>query len=318
MTDLRGLTLKQLRALASTVRHGTVTGAAKHLHVTPPAITTQLKILEKNIGAPLFDRSADGFVPTEIGRELLDTALYVEKLLGHANDRIAALQSGAIGSVVFAVVSTGKYVAPSIVSQFQVRHPGIRVKLVIGNRGEIIRGLEHNEYDVVIMGRPPTSVAVESALLSDHPHVLVVPAHHRLAGKQDVSVDQLLQERFLAREPGSGTRLLMERFLEHFGNERAFDVVEMGTNETIKQAVMAGLGIAILSAHTCFSELRDGRLVPLSVFGLPLVRQWYLIHRQDRRLTTAAQILKSFIVERGRDLFPRIAEPRRKTLSNRD
>ncbi len=308
MSNLRGLTLKQLRALASTVRLGTVTGAANELHVTPPAITTQLKILEKNVGAPLFDRSLDGFVPTEVGRELVDTALYIEKLIAHSSDRIAALRSGAAGSIVFAVVSTGKYVAPSIVAGFQQLYPDIRVKLVIGNRSEIVRGLEHNEFDLAVMGRPPSNVQVESAVLGDHPHVLIAAPNHILAGDRDILVEDLLRERFLAREQGSGTRLLMDRFLERIANGRAFDVVEMGTNETIKQAVMAGLGIAIISAHTCFNELREGRLTPLPVFGLPLVRQWFLIHRTDRRLTAAATVLKTFIVERGRDLFPRIDE----------
>ncbi len=308
MPDFRSLTLKQLRALASTVQHGTVTGAAKDLHVTPPAITTQLKILETSVGGPLFDRSANSFTPTEIGRELLDTALTVERLIAQAGDRITALRSGAMGSVVFAVVSTGKYVAPSIVAAFQQKHPGIRVKLVIGNRSEIIRGLELNEYDLLLMGRPPDSVAVDRAVLCDHPHVLIASPDHPLAGQTDIPFEALARERFLAREPGSGTRSLMDRFLERVGSGRAHDVVEMGTNETIKQAVMAGLGIAIVSAHTCYTELQEGKLAALPVTGLPLVRQWYLIHRSDRSLTGAATVLKAFILER-RDLFPRTIAP---------
>ena len=304
MPDLRSLTLKQLRALASTVQHGTVTGAAKALCVTPPAVTTQLKLLEKSVDAPIFDRSAEGFTPTEIGRELLQTARNIEKLIARMRDRIEALGSGAAGSVTFAAVSTSKYFAPSIVAQFQDHHPDIRVKLVIGNRKEIITGLEHNEYDLALMGRPPDHLPLVSEVLSDHPQILIAPAGHRLVGRKILPED-LLKETFLAREPGSGTRLLMERFFEMIASGRTFDIVEMGTNETIKQAVMVGLGIAFISAHTCQAELAAGKLAALSVTGLPLIRQWFLTHRLDQTLTTAAEVFRAFTLAHRQELFPR-------------
>lgn len=306
MPDLRSLTLKQLRAMAGTVRQGSVTGAAKDLHVTPPAITTQLKALEKNVGAALFDRTAEGFMPTEIGDELLKAAEDIEKRIELMRERIAALKAGASGSVVLGVVSTGKYIAPGIVAAFQEAHPGIRIKLVIGNREEIINGLEHDEFDCAIMGRPPPHIGVISKVLSDHPHVLIAAPGHRLAGDHDILVEDLLEERFLAREPGSGTRLLMERFLERIGHGRIFEIVEMGTNETIKQAVMAQLGIAFISAHTCHTELQEGRLVALSVLGLPVMRQWSLTRRSDREPTKAAAVFEQFLLSNSADLFPRL------------
>ena len=309
MPDLRSLTLKQLRALASTVQHGTVTGAAKALCVTPPAVTMQLQLLEKSLDAPIFDRSAEGFTPTEIGRELLQTALNIEKLIARTRDRIQALQSGAAGSVIFAAVSTSKYFAPSIVARFQDHHPEIRVKLVIGNRKDIIAGLEQNEYDLALMGRTPDHVPLASEVLSDHPHILIAPAGHRLDGRHNILAEDLLQETFLARESGSGTRLLMERFFEMIASGRTFDIVEMGTNETIKQAVMAGLGIAFISAHTCQTELAAGKLVPLSVTGLPLIRQWFLTHRLDQTLTTAAEVFRAFTLAHRQKLFPKLGLP---------
>ena len=309
MLDLRSLTLKQLRALASTVQHGTVTGAAKALRVTPPAVTMQLQLLEKSLDAPIFDRSAEGFTPTEIGRELLQTALNIETLIARTRDRIQALQSGAAGSVIFAAVSTSKYFAPSIVARFQDHHPEIRVKLVIGNRKDIIAGLEQNEYDLALMGRPPDHVPLASEVLSDHPHILIAPAGHRLVGRRKIVAEDPLQETFLAREPGSGTRLLMERFFEMIASGRTFDIAEMGTNETIKQAVMAGLGIAFISAHTCQAELAAGKLVPLSVTGLPLIRQWFLTHRLDQTLTTAAEVFRAFTLAHRQKLFPKLGLP---------
>ena len=306
MLDLRGLTRKQLRALAATVERGSVSGAAQTLNVTPPAISIQLKLLEEMIGAPLFRReSATPFAPTAIGAELLALAQDFERLALRAGDKIEALRSGAAGAVVFGVVSTGKYLAPSFVAAFGREFPGVRVKLAIGNREEIIRGMERDEYDLVMMGRPPAHVSVESMTLGDHPHILVAPPGHRLAGDADILAEDLLRERFLAREPGSGTRLLMERFLDRLGGGRVFDIVEMGTNETIKQSVMAGLGLAIISAHTCLTEVADGHLVALPVAGLPLVRQWFLLHRPDRTPGMAALRLRDFLMRRRADLLPK-------------
>ena len=157
------------------------------------------------------------------------------------------------------------------------------------------------------MGRPPAHIEVESVVMGDHPHVLVAPPGHRLAGDADILAEDLLRERFLARETGSGTRMLMERFLARIGSGRPFEVVDMGSNETIKQSVMAGLGVAIISAHTCLAELDDGKLVTLRVSGLPLVRQWFLLNRCDRRPTKAVEIFKAYISDRRRELFPQVA-----------
>ncbi|WP_417666327.1 LysR family transcriptional regulator [Roseibium sp.] len=306
MVDFRSLTLKQLRALTTTVEQGTVTAAAKALHLTPPAVTTQLKLLEKNIGAPIFDRSSDGFVPTEVGDEILAAAEMIENRLVLARERVEALVSGAAGTVVVGVVSTGKYFAPFIIAGFQKAFPNIRVKLSIGNRGEVISALERDEFDLAIMGRPPANVAVERSMLGDHPHVLIAPPDHRLAGDSHILVEDLLKERFLAREPGSGTRLLMERFLDRISHGRNFEVIEMGTNETIKQAVMAGLGLAIISAHTCYSELTEGKLAALQFSGLPLVRQWYLIRRSDHPPNKATEIFQSYLLEHRETFIPRV------------
>ncbi|MGO9943728.1 MAG: LysR substrate-binding domain-containing protein [Rhodoblastus sp.] len=237
MADLRGMTRKQLRAFAATVQRGSVSGAALALNVTPPAISIQLKLLEEMVGSPLFSREAAApFAPTEIGAELLAMAQDVERLEARTAERIAALQAGASGSLVFGVVSTGKYLAPFIVAAFGREHPGIRVNLAVGNREDIIRGLERNEYDLTMMGRPPAHIHAESATLGDHPYVLIAPPDHRLAGDSDILAEDLLAERFLAREQGSGTRTLMERFLERIVGGRSFNVIEMGANETIKQS----------------------------------------------------------------------------------
>lgn len=304
MLDLRSLTLKHLRAHEATVRLGSVTAAARELLVTPPAITSQLKSLESLAGAPIYDRSVEHFVPTAIGRALLETAQDIERLIGRTHSKIAALRSGATGVIVFAAVSTSKYIAPGMVARFQAAHPNMSVKLVIGNRQDILRGLEANEFDVLLMGRPPGHLPIESAFLCDHPHIIVVPPDHALARRKHLTPSDLIGERFLSREVGSGTRLLMEKFLARVSAWQSLEVVEMGTNETIKQAVMAGLGIAFLSAHTCVAELQDGKLTALPIAGLPLVRQWYLIHRADREMSTAAKVFEEFVLQNKSRLIP--------------
>lgn len=307
MLDLRGVTRKHLRALAATVERGSVNGAAQALNVTAPAVSVQLKLLEELVGSPLFQReSATPFAPTEIGVEILALARDVERMAERTADRIEALRSGSTGKVVFGVVSTGKYLAPTFVAAFGRENPGVRVKLAVGNREEIIRGLEKDDYDIAMMGRPPAHLKLESATLGDHPHILIAPPGHRLENDPDILAEDLLSERLLAREQGSGTRIIMDRYLEKFGGGRPFDIVEMGTNETIKQSVMAGLGLALISAHTCVTEIADRRLIALQVAGLPLVRQWFLLNRADRTSSAATVRFRDFLLRRRESLFPRV------------
>ncbi|MGE3929430.1 MAG: LysR family transcriptional regulator [Hyphomonadaceae bacterium] len=304
MSDLRGLSLRQLRALSATVRLGSITAAAKALHVTPPAVSIQLKLLAKQAGGEIIERTATGFEPTALGAEILKAAHEMDGLLDRLSDRITALHAGARGYLRLGVVSTGKYFAPRIVAGFQRSHPGIVVKLLIGNRGEVLTGLRQRNFDLCIMGRPPEDVPVICEELGDHPHVLIAPPDHSLARNADIAPSALQREAFLAREEGSGTRMLMARFLDRVGGERPVQVVDMGTNETIKQAVMAGLGVAIISAHTCAAELGDGKLVALDVRGTPIIRKWYVIHRADHELSVAARNFQAFAATHKDAHFP--------------
>ncbi|MCI4664607.1 MAG: LysR family transcriptional regulator [Neomegalonema sp.] len=306
MPDLRGLSLKQLRALSAVVRTGSITQAAQRLSVTPPAITTHLKTLDSLVGGQVIDRTPDGVFPTPLGQALLDANEEIETVIARATNRLNALSSGAEGSVIVGVVSTGKYFAPSIVAAFGKAHRRIDVTLSIGNRETIIAGLERSEYDVAIMGRPPGHLAFNRFVLGDHPHILIAPPDHRLVDDADILPEDLLNETFLCREAGSGTRLLMNRFLDRMGDGRPFRTVEMGTNETIKQAVMAGLGVAIISAHTCVAELAEKRLATLKVQGLPLVRQWSLLRRSDRPIAQATKVFWGYMTEAGKSLIPKI------------
>jgi len=304
MADLRSLSLRQLRAFAATIRNGSVTAAAQELCVTPPAVTTQLKILERSVGAPIYTRDRDGLEATPIGLEILEAANDIDAVVQRCRGRIEALQAGATGAVTLGVVSTGKYFAPRLVAAFMQAHPDIRVHLSIGNRDDIIAGLERRQYDLAVMGRPPKHIEVAQNPLGDHPYVLVAQPDSWLLAKNQVTDGDLAQCTFLTREEGSGTRTLMWRFLDRLESDRPFHVYEMGTNETIKQAVMAGLGIAVISGHTVHTELAEGKLATVEAPGLPITRQWYLIRRADRDPTTTARVFQDFVLSRRGDYLP--------------
>lgn len=272
------LSLKQLRALQEIVQNGSISAAAKKLGLTAPAIHNQLKLLEENVGAPLLHRGkGEHFRPTPKGEILLAAQEEVSAALQRSIGRIQALDNGNSGRTVLGVVSTAKYFAPKIVAQLHRSKPEIEVVLKVGNRREIIAGLERNEFDLCIMGRPPRMPDLRAVALADHPHVIVAAPDNPLASRNGLSLDDIIHEKIIMREAGSGTRMLAGRFLSDANYIGQTDLVDMDSNETIKQAVMSGLGIALLSAHTIRDELEQGRISVLDVRGTPIRRKWYLL-----------------------------------------
>ncbi|MBU3029196.1 LysR family regulator CbbR [Paracoccus marinaquae] len=285
---LDALTLRQLRSLRAVAETGSLTAAAAAMGLTPPAVHSQLRGLEDLAGCPLMERGEHGaFFATPEGRALLQAEAEIATALARAGREIAALRQGHSGTVVLGVVSTGKYFAPGLVARLLRLLPDVEVTLRIGNRDATIAALAGNELDLAIMGRPPREPAVIADPVGPHPHIIIAAPDHPLAGQDPVTPGELLAETFLSRESGSGTRILMTRLLDRLGEGAPWRAVEMGTNETIKQAVIAGLGIALISQHTVTEELRSGRLVALSAIGLPIQRSWYLLRRADREMTPA-------------------------------
>jgi LysR family transcriptional regulator for metE and metH len=217
-------------------------------------------------------------------------------------EAIEALRGMDGGRVSVGIVSTAKYFAPRALAAFKRLHPKVEMRLLIGNREDTIAALEDLSVDFAVMGRPPEHFEVDRAVIGDHPHVIIGPTDHALAGRR-LSLADLAQETFLLREPGSGTRLLMQRLFEDAGVDPPIGM-EIGSNETIKQAVMAGLGVALLSAHTIAAEVEDGRLAVFDVLGLPIVRQWFVVRRREKRLLPAAQALWDHLVTSGRAFLP--------------
>ncbi|CUH82425.1 LysR family transcriptional regulator [Tropicibacter naphthalenivorans] len=305
MKRLDQLTLKQMRALSAVVDEGTISAAADRLGLTGPAIHSQLKSLEDIIGAPLLIREGrERNTPTAQGQAILDAYSELRAAMARALHRINALNSGLEGSVVLGVVSTGKYFAPRIVAQLHKELPGIEVILKVGNRQEILAALEKRELDICIMGRPPRAPQVDARPLAQHPHILIASADHPLAQKDLILREDLFEQKFVVREPGSGTRILATRFLDETGTAQKVSVVEMSSNETIKQAVIYGLGIALISAHTVADELRSGRLIALPCHGLPIYRTWYILSRADQRLSATAEKVRDWAISHAAELLP--------------
>lgn len=273
------LTLKQLRALRAVVTHGTLTAAAEALGLSVPAIHSQIRNLEVAVGVPLLLRCGGSgpMTLTEAGREMLRAAERIESVLSQAAAQLRARSSGQIGHVALSCVSTAKYFAPHLVGMLQRSDPEIELTLRVGNRAAVIEDLDTGRCDLAIMGRPPRVPQVQSVPLGGHPHGVILPPDHPMAGQDGFDPAQLMREIFIAREPGSGTRILMQRFLDGFPEGPVARIIEMDSNETIKQAVRAGLGVAFLSLHTVEEELRHGTLALLRGPRLPVMRQWYLV-----------------------------------------
>lgn len=310
---MRNISLKQLRTIQEIAAQGKINSAANILALTAPAVTIQLKQAEEEIGLTLFDRTPDGMRPTAAGLAVIDAAQAVQERLRVLVDEIDAIKGVRAGSLKLGVVSTAKYFAPSLMAGFSKLHPAIDVRLQIGNRAEIVEMLRQHEIDIALMGRPAKRVPVNATAFGDHPLVIIAAPDHPLAKVRDISKDRIAEETFLIREPGSGTRISLEIFFSDIPGRIDDLGVEMGSNETIKQAVMAGLGIAFISAHTIAMEVEFGRLIILDVEGMPIRRQWFGVMRADRAVSPVMATFNEFLMKRGAAYLPLVGKLYRDT-----
>jgi len=302
---VRDLTLKQFRYLAATARTGSLAGAAAELHLTGPAIAAQLRLLERTVGLVLLERGPGGQRPTEAGRLLLDTGARLEAELASCDDSLSALRSAHAGHVTLGAVSTAKYFVPHVIATFRQAHPDVSVRLEIGNRDEVLRSLEGHAIDLAVMGRAPMRIEAEQQVFGDHPYVVIAAPNHDLVGGRQLPFARVSGETFLVRESGSGTRLHLDALFAAAGATPVVGM-EITSNETIKQAVMAGLGLALISAHTIAAEVQQGRLVVLDVVGLPIWRQWLVVRLSRRAVSPATRELWNFFLAAGPDELPRM------------
>lgn len=296
---MKNVTLRQIRAFLEVARHRSFVRAAEALHLTPPAVTMQIKDLEAGVGLVLFDRQGRQVSLSTAGEYFHVHARRLLSTLKDAEDAMARFKSVETGLLNIGLVSTAKYFVPRMLVRFREEHPGIEVKLqVTGNREQLLKLLHAGEIDLAVMGRPPSEIAARAEAFAAHPLVFVGPPDHPLAGTEQAPLSALEPYPFLVREPGSGTRkALQDLFRERQMVPRI--AMEMSSNETIKQAVMAGMGISFLSLHTLGIELRHGLLKVLVLEGTPIMRTWFITHLMSKLLSPAAEAFKSFIIEEG-------------------
>ncbi len=296
---MKAITFRQLRVFTEVARHLSFIRAAEVLHLTPPAVTMQVKELESQVGLMLFERQGRKVSLTTAGEYLLVYARRLLVTLKEAGDAMARLQHVEAGELLVGMVSTAKYFVPRLLTRFRQEHPAVDIQLRVGsNREQLVKMLQDGELDLAIMGRPPKELATRAEAFAAHPHVFVAPPDHPVLRMGPLPVSALNNFALIVREPDSGTRALMNRVFSDHRTEPRVAMV-MPSNETIKQAVMAGMGMSFLSLHTMGLELQCGLLKIVQVENTPIVRTWNLVHLQSRVLSPAAEALRYFMIEHG-------------------
>jgi DNA-binding transcriptional LysR family regulator len=302
--EMLNVTLRQLQVFAAAARHSSFARAAEELHLTAPAISMQIKELESVVGLSLFDRAGRTLTLSTPGEYFL---LHARRMLGalkDAEDTMVRLKGVRIGKLTLGMASTAKYFVPRLLAEFRREHPGIEFRLEIGNRQALVEMLHRNQVDLAIMGRPPRELNTRAEPFAPNPLAMIASPEHPLARLPDVPPALLANELFLVREKGSGTRASMDIFFREKGIHPA-SAMEMPSNETIKQAVMANMGLGFLSLHTMRLEVGAGLIKLLEVDGLPLVRLWHIVNMQAKLLSPAAEALRYFVLEKGQGILLR-------------
>jgi len=296
------LTFRQLSVFEAVSRRLSFSRAAEELHLTQPAVSMQIKQLEENVGLPLFEQLGKKIFLTEAGRELSHYARTIAQQVAEAEAVLGELKGLKRGKLKISVASTANYFAPQLLATFSQRFPEVTVSLNVTNRQALLQQLANNEMDMVIMGQPPDGLDLAAESFMENPLVVIAPVNHPLAGEKHIPLERLQHETFLVREQGSGTRIAMERFFAQRGIKLTTGM-EMSSNEAIKQAVQAGLGLGIVSIHTVALELELKRLAVLDVESFPIMRHWFVVHRANKRLSAVSLAFKKFLLDEAAKLM---------------
>jgi LysR family transcriptional regulator, low CO2-responsive transcriptional regulator len=285
-------TLHQLKVFEATARHGSFTRAAEELFLTQPTVSMQVKQLTKAIGLPLFEQVGKRLYLTDAGRELFSTCQDIFYKLDQLEMSVANLKGMKQGKLRLAVITTTKYFMPRLLGPFCQRYPGIDVSLIVTNHEQVIERLADNQDDLYVMSQIPENIDVKAHAFLENPLVVVAPSNHPLANERHITLKRLVEEPFIMRETGSGTRRAFQKLLD----EQKLSVkvrLELGSNEAIKQAIAGGLGLSVLSRHTLLTDSSD--VVVLDVEGFPIERQWYVVYLAGKQLSVVAQTFLEYL-----------------------
>jgi len=290
------ITIRQLQVFASVAKHLSYTRAAEELHLTQPAVSMQVKQLEKSVGLNLFEQVGKKIYLTEAGSVVLEHAISITSKLSSIENDLEQLKGIDGGRLTVCIASTVNYFATRLISRFSQAYPSVQISLDVTNRHDLLKRLETNEPDLVLMGRPPPSADLTSTAFMDNPLVIIANPHHPLAKQNNIPIERLADEKFVLREQGSGTRSAMEEMFKQYRVEPQIGT-QLSGNESIKQAVEAGLGLALVSFHTVDLELKAKRLTTLDVQHFPILKKWHIGHRSGKHLSATAQAFWDFVLE---------------------
>jgi LysR family transcriptional regulator, low CO2-responsive transcriptional regulator len=299
---MKNATLRQLKVFEAVARNLSFSRAAEELHLTQPAVSTQVRKLEEHAGLPLFEQLGKKIHLKPAGAQMLQSSRAIIQQFQEVEEAMTQFKGISGGKLNVTVISAGDYFFPRLLVEFARRHSGVTLNFGVCNREELLGQLAENRTDLAIMVRPPLDADTVAEPFAPHPYVIVVAPDHPLAAKKRIPVPRIAREPFIVREKGSDTWNSME---DAFGTHLAQlnIAMEIKSTETIKQAVMAGMGVSFLSAHTISRELQAGSLAVLDVQGFPLMLNWYVVHRRSKRLPPVAQAFKRFLMKDGAGLL---------------
>jgi len=295
-------TFKQLNIFSTVAKCGSYTIAAKMLYLTQPAVSMQIKQLEEFVGLPLFERVGKQIGLTEAGQELLTYAESIAQQMDEAKLMLDELKGVERGKLHLTMASTANYFAPQLIAAFKHQFPRAEITLDVTNRAGLVEAVEHNHTDMAIMGKPPSGHHLKGVPFMDNPLVVIASPNHPLVYQQPILLSDLADEPFIVREPDSGTRIATERFFDRHHLELIAGM-EMNRSEAIKQAVMAELGLGIVSLHTIEMELELKRLVVLKVEDFPIKRKWHIVYREGKRFAAIPEAFKTFVLEQAESVL---------------
>jgi len=303
-------TLHQLKVFETVARNGSFTRAAEELLITQPTVSSQVKQLTKAIGLPLFEQIGKSLYLTDAGRELLATCQDIFEKLGNFEIKIADLKGTKQGQLNLAVITTAKYFVPRLLGSFCQNYPGIDVALKVTNHKEIQQRMLANKDDLYVVSDPNQEIDLTSQPFLNNPLVVLAKKDHPLAMKRNIDLQELIDQPFIMREQGSGTRdSILKLFAEHNINVKV--KLELGSNEAIKQAISGGLGISILSEHCLISEGISGELTILDFKHFPIKRRWYVSHLAGKKLSVIAETFLEYLLEES----PKMSFPKSSILA---
>lgn len=286
--------LSHLVVFEACARLGSFTRAGEELHMAQPTVSTQVRKLSDSVGLPLFEQIGRRVYLTEAGRYLYEASVEIFRTVENLEQSLESLRGLNAGRLRLAVSTTGKYFAPRLLSAFVQRYKGIDVSLEIHNRRVLIDRLLANQDDLYIFAHPPSELNVVHQAIMPNPMVFFASASHPLAKEKHISLQRIAQEPFLMREAGSGTRRVVDEIFANAGLEPRVRM-ELSANESIKQAILAGLGISFMSRYTLGLDTDHIELATLDVQGFPLESQWFFVYPVGKEISVVARTFMDFV-----------------------